>query len=91
MFNLARDSDGTLTLRHEGRAVPVWEAYLRELCVQKGIILAPGETRTVDDAFVREAVEQALEMVSADIHAAIDLCDQLRAAYAAVDGRSTAA
>jgi hypothetical protein len=71
MYTLHCDMDGTLWLRRDGRSLPVFEAYLWELCSQKGMRPEPGEERPVAIDFVTDAVEEALARVSHEIETAV--------------------
>jgi len=71
VFTVTCDQDHVLSLRQDGRALPVSGAYVRHLCAQRGLDLMQGDHQLVDAEFTRDAIEEALGQLSYEIAQAI--------------------
>lgn len=69
-FTIARSDEETLSLRSNSLPLPVNDLYLEHLLLEKGIAVGPGEELDVDDAFARNALEEALSELGWSIAAA---------------------
>jgi hypothetical protein len=90
-FVLSLSVERTLSLACDGRKLPVNEPYLWRLSAERGMALDPGEERTVDASFAKNAIEEALAQVSHDIEQARSLRTRLLGAYLDADAVSTRA